>query len=128
MIKKIVILFVGVLGIAGVLSGCTDDKDSADNQKITVSKGEYPLLWTDTEMSDDSDTMTYVAALNYHGKSKRIATDTDYVKEVVDTKYQSKPFIKIRKNHDVYAVTVYRPPYMTYVQNDLKGTVTAKDK
>lgn len=124
--KKLVFLGAMALSSALVLGAC-DEEDTNNNEpkKEVLNKAhKYNLEYYETLTSGSSSTPKVDIAYSVNGKTKHVHTDTNYVYEHILKDGNQKPyFIKHKDNYHIY-----RPPYMTYTDNDIEGTVESKDE
>lgn len=123
--KKLVFLGAMALSSALVLGACDDDTNNNEPSKEVLNKAhKYNLEYFEVLTSGSSDTPKVDIAYSDNGKTEHIHTDTDSVYEHILKDGNKKPYL-IKDDGDYH---IYRPPYMTYSDNDIEGTVESKDE
>lgn len=139
---KLTIMAATLLLGGMVLTGCSSPETMKSNTKsneVTKKVGKYPLIATDTESSiSDMNTSSRMVIKYLDHKNKKqtikLAVDDEgelkgggivYSEHILNDD-QAQPYLVIKKSGDDTKITVYRQPYVSYVQNELAGKVVDK--
>lgn len=118
-----------ILGVpmvaAALLLGACDESDSQPKEPSheAMKQGKFDLEYYETLANGDSDTAKTDIAYLDDGKTKHVYPDSDQIHEHILKDGDKKPYVV----QDGSSYHIYRPPYMTYGDDDVSGTVDSKD-
>ena len=120
--KKVLVLGAMALSSALVLGAC--DEEETMPSKESVKSEKYNLEYFETLNSGESDYPKVDIAYNKNGKTNHFHTSSKKIYEHILKDGNKKPYV-IKDGNKYH---IYRPPYMTYSDNDIEGTVESKDE
>lgn len=135
-LKAIAVTFSLGLSISLILAGCSiDDTDSGSSQGYDYDCSRswadakthartYKLGYFENRASDDDDNTYY--EIGYYKKGELVKANldkSDQYMEVIEPNCKV-PYVQIDKDGKYW---IHRPPYNTYNQPPVKGTVTDKE-
>lgn len=131
-LKPMLVTVSLVTGLSLVLAGCSNSssdksyyKQQRSYQQAKKHGNTYKLAFFENKASDDTDTTYY--ALGYYDDGnlvqKQLNSDSNAFNEIIEPNCKV-PYVQISKSGHYW---IHRPPYNTYNQPAVKGTVTSKD-
>lgn len=122
--KKSMLLGIPMVAVALLLGGC-DEADSQPKEPSheAMKQGKFDLEYYEVLANGDSEDAKTDIAYQDDGKTKHVYPSADSIHEHILKDGDQKPYV-VEDDGDYH---IYRPPYMTYGDDNVSGTVDSKD-
>ncbi|MDS3994869.1 hypothetical protein [Staphylococcus capitis] len=122
---KRLILLISLLSLAFILTACGGTGKQKEPSKESQKSDKYEYVYYEVLNDGGEDTPNVeIKYKDNKGKSHLEKTDLEHVYEHILSDGNKKPYIV----KDGSKIHVYRPPYMTYGDDDVKGKAVSKDE